>query len=263
MSRPFGWDLPPGVTSAMIEAQVSEEVEAEATCPRGHRATHGGYPEERTFVIPHGDQQLVVDDVDPPEGVGQQWAFDGDGTDRVVAVLGYHLTCEKDKEASEPGGPAQDQTPGGDICGAEWWVAAPLAEVERWEANLAAERAADDAMERTQFATDHSEHCTNAAGMRPEDAWPGLLFTGTGIVCGPWEGPAGVEAYLLANGYTAGYAGNPAAVVPGVDIDRNVAATTPCSACGATGGRFEAWANTEGGYGVAVAICKCGHASTF
>jgi hypothetical protein len=146
-----GSNLPPGVTSAMIEAQVGVEAEAEAICPRGHQAVHVGYPEPRAFVVPICTQRIVSEDLDPPEGVGTMWGiqYHEEGLDRVVPVLGYHLTCEDD-EPGEPGGPDQDQVLGGGICGEGWWVAAPLAEVERWEASQAAEQAADEAMERAE-----------------------------------------------------------------------------------------------------------------
>ena len=76
---------------------------------------------------------------------------------------------------------------------------------------------------------------------------------------GPWDE---VRAHLEAYGYTPDYSGNPDALA-GLAIDQNVAETVPCPACGKTGRTLEAWANCLGGYGHAVAICKCGYASAF
>jgi hypothetical protein len=94
-------------------------------------------------------------------------------------------------------------------------------------------------------------------------AWPTLRFGSGGTLCGPWPD---VQAYLTAEGYEPGYAGNPRALLgqgAGLAIDADVAATVPCPACGATGSRFEAWSSPSGGYGAAAAVCGCGHALTF
>jgi hypothetical protein len=172
----------------MIEAQIPEEVEAEATCPRGHRAVHSGHPEERSFVVPIGIQRLEVDDVDPPEGEGQRWGIEyhEDGLEQAAHVLGYHLIC---KVPVPPARTALAETwhelkltiwsvlhwqpPMEDTrityCDAEWWVAAPLDVVERWEVDLAAERPTDEAMdaaERTALdaPNEYGEYPCSACG---------------------------------------------------------------------------------------------------
>jgi len=112
--------------------------------------------------------------------------------------------------------------------------------------------------------TEHTCKNVVADRMGRDPEWPLLAFGTYSTIRGPWSGDGGVQAYLLANGYQAGYPGNPAAIIDGLGIDADVAATVPCPACGATGGRFEAYADAEGGYGAAVAICpQCDHAGTF
>jgi hypothetical protein len=111
--------------------------------------------------------------------------------------------------------------------------------------------------------TPHPCRLVTTGEARPDPDWPTLAFGGWGTLCGPW---VDAERWLEANGYQPGYAGNPGALLgqgSGLAIDRDVAATTPCPACERTGADFQAWANPEGLYGVAVAICACGHATTF
>lgn len=99
--------------------------------------------------------------------------------------------------------------------------------------------------------------------MTQPSAWPRLSFE-DGVISGPWAGGGGLHQFLEAEGYRYGPPAQPDATPDGEALDQHVAETTPCAACQAVSGRYEAFTSPGGEARVSVAICgNCGYASTF
>jgi hypothetical protein len=95
-------------------------------------------------------------------------------------------------------------------------------------------------------------------------AWPQLSFDDAGVISGPWAGGGGLHNFLEAEGYQHGAPHDRGASADEQAVDQQVAETTPCAACHAVSGRYEAFTSPGGETRVSVAICGvCGYASTF
>ena len=100
--------------------------------------------------------------------------------------------------------------------------------------------------------------------MTPTTAWPRLSFNDAGVISGPWAGGGGLHNFLEAEGYQHGAPHDPDASADGEALDQQVGETTPCAACDAVRGRYEAFTSPSGETRVSVTICgACGYASTF
>lgn len=77
-----------------------------------------------------------------------------------------------------------------------------------------------------------------------------------GLACGEYDQ---VALNLMGNFYMKGRSHK---TLESEQIDREVARDVPCERCSVVGGRYESWANSEGG--VALSICPtCNHATMF
>jgi hypothetical protein len=100
------------------------------------------------------------------------------------------------------------------------------------------------------------------AGMPEANAWPLLTFADDGVIAGPWAGGGGLHNFLEAQGWQHSLPTD-TDLADGDHLDRDVAGTSPCSACGAVGGRYESFRGRADEH-LSVAVCgACGHASTF
>jgi hypothetical protein len=93
--------------------------------------------------------------------------------------------------------------------------------------------------------------------------WPRLTLAADGVITGSWAGGGGLHAYLEAGGWRHTVAPDADAAAGEDDDERAVAEATPCAACGAVVGRYQAF-HRSAGERLSVTICgSCGHASTF
>jgi len=82
--------------------------------------------------------------------------------------------------------------------------------------------------------------------MTPMTAWPRLSLDDADVISGPWAGGGGLHNLLEAEGDQHGAPHDPDASADGQALDRQVAETTPCTACHAVCGRYEAFTSPVG-----------------
>jgi len=77
--------------------------------------------------------------------------------------------------------------------------------------------------------------------MTSTTVWPRLSFDDAGVISGPWAGGGGLHNFLEAEGYQHGAPHGPDVSADGEALDQQVAESTPCAACHAVRGRYQAF----------------------